>query len=83
MPIKKEKYKFCKCGKKILITSNFCEKCSQINQRKCERPSYYTLLKELEESNYSALGRKYGVSDKTIRKWLDSYKNQPIQNESI
>lgn len=79
----KEKYKFCECGKKILITSNACEKCAQINQRKVERPSYETLLKELEESNYSAVGRKYGVSDNSIRKWLKSYKKQLSQYENI
>lgn len=79
----KEKYKFCECGKKILITSNSCKRCNQLNQRKTERPPYETLLKELKESNYSAVGRKYGVSDNSIRKWLDSYKKQLIQYENI
>jgi len=27
-------------------------------------------LKEIKETNYCAVGRKYGVSDNTIRKWL-------------
>jgi hypothetical protein len=44
------------------------------NQRKVERPSYEQLLKELEESNYTKVGRKYGVSDNTIRKWIRMYE---------
>lgn len=29
------------------------------------------LLKEVEDVGYSATGRKYGVSDNTIRKWIN------------
>jgi transposase-like protein len=28
------------------------------------------LIKEIAESGYSATGRKYGVSDNAIRKWV-------------
>lgn len=38
--------------------------------RKVERPDIKTLLKEIEELGYSATGRKYGVSDNAIRKWV-------------
>lgn len=38
--------------------------------RKVERPPYDVLLTEIEELGYSATGRKYGVSDNAIRKWL-------------
>jgi hypothetical protein len=34
------------------------------------RPSKVQLLIDIEETNYSATGRKYGVCDNTIRKWL-------------
>ena len=37
------------------------------------RPSKEQLLKEIEETNYCAVGRKYGVSDNAIRKWLKFY----------
>jgi len=43
---------------------------SSIRQRRVERPSQYTLLKEVEELGFVGVGRKYGVSDNSIRKWL-------------
>ena len=45
-----------------------------LNQRKVERPSYEHLLREVEETNYCVVGRKYGVSDNAIRKWVKSYE---------
>lgn len=44
------------------------------NQRKVERPSYEQLLKELEESNWTQVGNKYGVSDNAVRKWIRMYE---------
>lgn len=38
--------------------------------RKVERPNIDTLLNEVKQIGYSATGRKYGVSDNAIRKWL-------------
>ena len=38
--------------------------------KKVERPDIDTLLKEVKELGYSATGRKYGVSDNAIRKWI-------------
>jgi len=35
-----------------------------------DRPSREILLTDVDELGYSATGRKYGVSDNTIRKWL-------------
>jgi Zn finger protein HypA/HybF involved in hydrogenase expression len=35
-----------------------------------DRPSKEILLKEVDQLGYSATGRKYGVSDNAIRKWL-------------
>lgn len=37
------------------------------------RPSPEELKKLLEETNYSAVGRIYGVSDNAVRKWAKSY----------
>lgn len=48
------------------------------SQRKVERPPYDQLLKEIEETNYSEVGRKYGVSDNAIRKWVKWYKKHEI-----
>ncbi|MEO6589121.1 MAG: hypothetical protein ABIP06_07340 [Pyrinomonadaceae bacterium] len=44
------------------------------DKRKVERPSYKTLLEELKQSNYLAVGKKYGVSDNAIRKWIKTYQ---------
>jgi len=64
-PVCKEKF----INKKDTICCS--DKCSKIKLRKVkDRPSKEQLLKELKESNYCALGRKYGVSDNAIRKWL-------------
>ena len=47
------------------------QECSSHGRRKVsERPSKEQLLKEIKETNYCAVGRKYGVSDNAIRKWL-------------
>ena len=54
-------------------------------RRKAIRPSYEQLLKEIKETNYSAVGRKYGVSDNAIRKWVSQYEkaNLPISPDVI
>ena len=45
-------------------------------RRKVERPPYDILLAELAASNFSAVGRKYGVSDNAVRKWLRWYEQE-------
>ena len=37
------------------------------------RPSYENLIREIEELGYSGTGRKYGVSDNAVKKWVQSY----------
>jgi Zn finger protein HypA/HybF involved in hydrogenase expression len=69
----KKRYNCEKCGREITkeATTGLCHKCSSINQRKVKnRPSKEQLLKEIEETNYCAVGRKYGVSDNAVRKWI-------------
>lgn len=43
-------------------------------RRKVERPDYEILKSEILENGYSATGRKYGVSDNAIRKWIKYYE---------
>lgn len=59
----------------------FCDKRLTINlknkafsRRKVERPPYDVLLKEIEETNYLAVGKKYNVSDNAVRKWVKTYE---------
>jgi transposase-like protein len=42
-------------------------------RRTVDRPSKEVLLQELKESNFTQVGKKYGVSDNTIRKWCRNY----------
>jgi hypothetical protein len=42
--------------------------------RKVERPSREQLRADLNASSYAAVGRKYGVSDNAVRKWLRWYE---------
>jgi Zn ribbon nucleic-acid-binding protein len=44
--------------------------------RKVDRPSYKQLLADLESMSFVAVGRKYGVSDNAVRKWIRWYKHQ-------
>ena len=39
-------------------------------RRTVERPNREQLIEDVECMGYSATGRKYGVSDNAIRKWL-------------
>jgi len=45
-------------------------------RRKVDRPPYDVLMAELAASNYSAVGRKYGVSDNAVRKWVRWYEQE-------
>ena len=51
-----------------------CEKCWSIKNRKVERPPFNQLLNEVTEMGYSGTGRKYGVSDNTIKNWITSFE---------
>jgi transposase-like protein len=45
-------------------------------ERKAKRPPYHELLAEIEELGYLAVGRKYGVSDNAVRKWVRQYERE-------
>jgi hypothetical protein len=68
------KSSFCKhCGNKCTSSKDRCQPCYRKQSRKVERPSLYQLKIDIENLGYSATGRKYGVSDNSIRKWLKNY----------
>jgi PHP family Zn ribbon phosphoesterase len=78
------------CGSMIRNKNRFCLSCWKeirkgniendstleiiSKRRKVERPPYIQLISEVDELGYSATGRKYGVSDNSIRKWLKYYE---------
>lgn len=45
-------------------------------RRKAERPPLEQLVAEIEATSYSAVGRKYGVSDNAVRKWVRFYERE-------
>ncbi|HEY3728242.1 MAG TPA: hypothetical protein VGL51_13770 [Solirubrobacteraceae bacterium] len=51
-------------------------------RRKVERPPYEQLRTEVAALGFSAVGRKYGVSDNAVRKWIRWYEARrgPQQN---
>jgi len=40
-----------------------------------KRPQYNVLMREVEQLGYKGTGRKYGVSDNAIRKWIRAYES--------
>lgn len=74
----KEKY-YCKeCGKelKTKCATGLCFYCAAKKRRKAERPGLEVLLGDITNLGYLGTGRKYGVSDNTIRKWITIYKKE-------
>ena len=87
--VDKEKYKqhkkikYCSCGAEIKNNSIKCVKCHHENLRKVKiRPTYNQLINEINSSNYTITGKKHGVSDNTIRKWIKFYEEQNIRLSS-
>ena len=76
--IKVDKKMDCSCGKKMDKRSIKCLECIKKEQYD-KKPKLEVLLKDVDELGYCGTGRKYGVSDNTIRKWIKSiikYENQ-------
>lgn len=51
------------------------------HRRKVERPPYEQLIREIEATNYSAVGRKYGVSGNAVRKWVRWYEAERARRD--
>ncbi len=78
-----------RCGKPFTATDSRQRYCSRYcgarwdrngvprpGARKAQRPPYEQLVHEIDESSYLAVGRKYGVSDNAIRKWVRQYEEE-------
>jgi len=69
--IKEDKKYLCEgCGCEISQWGTKCKDCHHKSQRKTVRPDLKVLKNEAEIHGYEWTGRKYGVSGKTIKKWL-------------
>jgi hypothetical protein len=50
-------------------------------RRKVERPAYDQLLADVKSMSFVAVGRKYGVTDNAVRKWIRWYEYQREMEE--
>lgn len=77
---KNKKTNYCiDCGREISIKSTRCQSCAakQFNTYKVnreERPSKEELLNLILTKTFVEIGKMYGVTDNTIRKWCKSYE---------
>jgi transposase-like protein len=53
----------------------------KLARRKVPRPSYDQLKEDLSTMSFLAVGRKYGVSENAVRKWLRWYERQAERDE--
>lgn len=65
------------CGKRIQPKNSrqlYCKSsCAKESQRRVKRPNKQQLAKDIGSLSWTAIGRKYGVSDNAIRKWAKAY----------
>lgn len=68
-----EKY-YCKqCGKEVSEKGNLCPECSAFNSRKAVRPTKEELKELIRVKSFIEIGRIFGVTDNSVRKWCDNY----------
>lgn len=60
-----------------------CRGVPVVDARKAERPPYEKLLAEIEADGYCAVGRRYGVSDNAVRKWVRFYERQREREDGV
>jgi hypothetical protein len=68
------------CKAVIGNSANRCVNWHLINSRKVERPTYAQLLIDKQTLSMSNIGKKYGVSDNAVRKWLKKYTHSSLQD---
>lgn len=66
--------KTCDCGQSITNRATMCKDCYHKKSQKVQRPLFIVLVEEINRLGYVETGKKYGVSDNTIRKWFNSNK---------
>lgn len=60
------------------VDQKFCSrKCVQLSQRKTERPTKEILIDLLNNDSFVSVGKMYGVSDNSIRKWCKNFGIDP------
>jgi hypothetical protein len=74
-PDKIEKFKICPiCNKNIIYyQSSKCDSCRRIDNRKVIRPDKDKLFYMIQNYSFVDIGKKFNVSDNTVRKWCRNY----------
>ena len=73
----------CACGKPKSRQAEKCVQCASLSTRKVSnRPEYNVLLKEIDELGYCGAGRKYGVTNNAIKKWMVTYEKNMVKDEN-
>jgi hypothetical protein len=73
----------CNCQVKTKSKTGRCLPCHAKASRKTARPPLEILMSEIANSSFIAVGRKYGVSDNAIRKWLRAEGCDPRTIKSV
>jgi len=73
----------CNCQVKTKSKTGRCLPCHAKASRKTTRPPLEILMSEVANSSFVAVGRKYGVSDNAIRKWLRAEGCDPRTIKSV
>ena len=72
--IKEKRLQYClDCGAPIDNGAVRCRSCANVKNQVCSRPSREELKELIRNESFTAIGKKYGVSDNAIRKWCDAY----------
>lgn len=72
--IKEKRLQYClDCGVPIDNGAVRCRSCANVKNQVCSRPSREELKELIRNESFTAIGKKYGVSDNAIRKWCDAY----------
>ena len=70
------------CGKIITPTAQRCLECASKASRIVERPEREVFKEEVYTTSFTQLGKKYKVSDTSIKKWC-IYYNLPYKRSEI
>ena len=74
---------YCKnCGKEIGKGAVHCPECSHLAMRTVNRPSRSELKNLIRSLPFTQIGKQYGVTDNSIRKWCKS-ENLPYKKTEI
>jgi hypothetical protein len=71
------------CSPRCATSSTSIRGIPRPERRKVERPPYEQLLNEIATTSHLAVGRKYGVSDNAVRKWVRWYERQAERERRI